>query len=357
MKSAPCTLRDVLAYLEQEGLINSESTTKIQQVLASEPLTDFSPWYIRVLVGFSAWVAAILFLIFLFEIRLIDSPTKAITLGLIFIVITIYVGRCASRLFLNSLAFALSLAGQVLLIGGVGFEADSLSLAAIAALILECLLLIAYPDPIHRFFSVLFSFAAMAVLLYDLNIPSAIHLLILLAAGGVLFGWENESALLTGKYAEFFAPVEYGLTAALFFLLIPSFLPDLPVSSWWASTVGLLVLLLILEAHLLAFHQIAVTQSVGMLFLIGTVLVSIPFYAAPGVIAALLVLLLGFQRGNRLLLGMAFMFLAVFLGAFYYDLDLTLLVKSGILVASGVGLLGLRFIFKQFGQQPASYHA
>ncbi len=63
------------------------------------------------------------------------------------------------------------------------------------------------------------------MLLYDLDIANAIHLLILLAAGGGLFGWEQEAAFLTGKYAEFFAPIGYGLTTVLFFLLIPSILP------------------------------------------------------------------------------------------------------------------------------------
>lgn len=357
MKSAPCTLREVLEYLEQEGLIGPEAATEIRQVFASEPLPDSSHWYIRVLVGFSAWIAAILFLASLFGLHLIDSPTKTMVVGLVFIFITLFIRRGSDHPFLNQLAFALSLAGQSLLVGEIGFETDSLFFAAIAALVLESVLLIAYPDPIHRFFSVIFSFTAIVALLYDLDIPDMIHLLILLAASGVLVGWEREATFLAGDYAEFFAPVGYGLTTVLFFLLIPSILPDLPVSSWWTSTVGLLAFLLILEAHLLAFYQVAVTQPIGMILLIGTALVSIPFYAAPGVIAALLVLLLGFQRGNRLLMGMAFTFLAVFLTAFYYYLDLTLLTKSIILLISGIGLIGLRSLFKQFVQQPESHHA
>lgn len=357
MTSVSCTLRDVLEHLEQEGLIRSERTMKIQHILTSEPLSDSAHWYIRVLVGCSAWIAAILFLISLVGFHLIDSSTKAMVFGLVFILMTLFTRRSTDHPFLNQFVFVLSLAGQFLLIGGIGMETESLKLAASAAIILECLLLIGYPDPIHRFFSVLFSFAAIVALLYDLDIPDAIHLLILLAAGGVLFGWEREAAFLTGDSAEFFAPIEYGLTTALFFLLIPSILPDIPVSSWWASTVGLLALLLLLETHLLAFHQIAITQHIGIILFIGTVLVSIPFYAAPGVIAALMVLLSGFQRGNQLLMGLAFTFLAVFLAAFYYYLGLTLLAKSAILVVSGVGLIGLRFVFKQFVHQPANHHA
>ncbi|GAK61371.1 hypothetical protein U27_01271 [Candidatus Vecturithrix granuli] len=357
MRFAPCTLRELLECLKHEGLITSEAISDIQRTLSSESLAGSSPWYIRILVGFSAWVAAILFLASLSGFHIFDSPTSAIIIGFIFILITFSVRRYTDHLFLNQLAFALNLAGQFLLIGGVGAKTENLSLAAIAAIILECLLLIGYPDPIHRFFSIIFSFAAIVALLYDLDIANAIHLLILLAAGGVLFGWEREATFLTGKYAEFFAPIGYGLTTVLFFLLIPSILPDLPVSSWWTSTIGLLVFLLVLEFHLLVFHQIPITQPIGMILFIGTVIVSIPFYSAPGVIAALLVLLIGFQRGNRLLMGLAFTFLAIFLVAFYYYLDLTLLAKSMILIISGIGLIGLRFLFKQFVQQPESHHA
>ncbi|MDY0096630.1 MAG: DUF4401 domain-containing protein [Candidatus Vecturithrix sp.] len=357
MRSAPWTWRELLERLEREGLITSEARSDIQRALSSESLADSSPWYIRVLVGFSAWVAAILFLASLFGFHIFDSPMSAIIIGFIFILITLSVRRYTDHLFLNQLAFALSLTGQFLLIGGIGAKTESLSLAASAAIILECLLLIGYPDPIHRFFSVIFSFAAIVVVVYDLDIANAIHLLILLAAGGGLFGWEREAAFLSGKYAEFFAPIGYGLTTVLFFLLIPSILPNLPVSSWWASTIGLLLLLLALETHLLVFHQIAITQPIGILLFIGTVLISIPFYAAPGVIAAFLVLLLGFHRGNQLLMGLACMFLVVFLVAFYYHLDLTLLAKSAILIISGVGLIGLRFLFKQFVQQPSNHHA
>ena len=74
----------------------------------------------------------------------------------------------------------------------------------------------------------------------------------------------------------------------------------------------------------------------------GTVLVSLPALWTPGVLAAVIVIVLGLQRANRLLLGLGAAFLAVFLIAFYYHLDVTLLVKSLLLLATGLLLLGLR---------------
>jgi uncharacterized membrane protein len=73
-----------------------------------------------------------------------------------------------------------------------------------------------------------------------------------------------------------------------------------------------------------------------------TMLVSLPVLWTPGILAAVIILVLGFQRGNRLLLGLGAVGLAVFLIAFYYHLEITLLVKSLILLGTGLLLLGLR---------------
>jgi uncharacterized membrane protein len=87
---------------------------------------------------------------------------------------------------------------------------------------------------------------------------------------------------------------------------------------------------------------------------LGTVLVSLPALWMPGILAATIVLALGFQRGNRILLGLAAIFLAIFLIAFYYNLEVTLLAKSLLLLAAGLLLLGLRALLaREFRSQEA----
>ncbi len=125
----------------------------------------------------------------------------------------------------------------------------------------------------------------------------------------------------------------------LFFLLIPSILPDLPVSSWWASTIGLLLLLLAWQAHLLVFHQVANTQPIEFIPFIGTVLISIPFYTAPrycGILSAVD----RFSSRKSASHGIGMHVSGRVFVAFYYHLDLTLLAKSAVLIISGAGLPG-----------------
>ena len=63
---------------------------------------------------------------------------------------------------------------------------------------------------------------------------------------------------------------------------------------------------------------------------------------APGVSAAVLVVILGFANGNRILMGLGMLAFACYLSYFYYQLDLTLLAKAGALVGAGLALLALR---------------
>jgi uncharacterized membrane protein len=62
-------------------------------------------------------------------------------------------------------------------------------------------------------------------------------------------------------------------------------------------------------------------------------------HAAPGIPAALLLLVLGVERRHPVLAGLASGLLVFFLGAFYYQLATTLLWKSAGLAGAGLLLL------------------
>ena len=63
----------------------------------------------------------------------------------------------------------------------------------------------------------------------------------------------------------------------------------------------------------------------------------------PGILAALLVLTLGFWRNSRDLMALAAIFLVFYIWAYYYSLEWTLLAKSLVLLGSGIILLALRY--------------
>ena len=68
---------------------------------------------------------------------------------------------------------------------------------------------------------------------------------------------------------------------------------------------------------------------------------------APGIIASAFVLTLGIFNHDRVLLGLASLFLTIFLIFFYYNLQLNLLYKSFTLMIPGILLLGVRFYIQR----------
>jgi uncharacterized membrane protein len=64
---------------------------------------------------------------------------------------------------------------------------------------------------------------------------------------------------------------------------------------------------------------------------------------APGIAAGLTVMLLGFARGNRTLIGLGILGSLLYLSAYYYSLHATLLVKSQALAATAAALLAARW--------------
>jgi uncharacterized membrane protein len=149
--------------------------------------------------------------------------------------------------------------------------------------------------------------------------------------------------------APLYQPLGYGLVVALFIMLLSSILPDTTAIvhiNWWISTLGLTLILLAVESYILRYYQIPLFSPHSIIILVGTFLISL-LLPSPGLIAALIILFLGFQRGNRVLIGMAIVFLIVFLIAYYYHLEVTLLIKSLILMSSGIALLILRWIFQR----------
>src|SRR5205809_2120555 len=67
-------------------------------------------------------------------------------------------------------------------------------------------------------------------------------------------------------------------------------------------------------------------------------------FKAPGVAGGLMIVLVGFANGNRLLAGLGIAALLYYVSSYYYLLDATLLAKAGVLAASGVVLLGARWL-------------
>lgn len=349
--SKQLTLGTVLDDLIAQKQLSNEAPAEIAKTLSVSLEQVSTPWFVSALIAVSAWLSVIPFLAFIFLSHLVEEPISAIIVGFVLLIGSVILHNSKGHiLFLDQLSLALNLTGQVLLIVGIASENKDVVTVCLAILFMEMLLIQMYSDHILRFLSVLIATVAVLVLIYDFKLYQGIHILIVLIAMGAVWFWIREASHLTDKVmASLHQPLAYAFIIALQMILLLSILPNskfIPPVTWWHSSFSLTILLLALEYYILRSNNITTFSMNTYTILAGTLLVALLLYQSPGIIASLIVLVLGLQRGNRVLIGLALVFLSIFLIAYYYYLDITLLMKSISLMSAGLVLLGLRFMLK-----------
>ena len=365
------TVADVFTQLVAEGLALPASIEKVRTAL--EGAVDTSPpWFARVIAGVGAWVATAFLIGFLVITKIVDEKTSAIIVGALLVVAAAYVRRMADaeEEFKRQLAFAASLAGQVLVIVGVTSETESAALAGLVALLMSVVLIPLVPDQAHRFMSGLIGSIAAFATMADLHLAwtlggarpfgpvvvrgSDFAALAIVAAAAYI--WRISLRDRSRGAAEMLEPVGYGIIAAMFAVLLFSSIfavaDDLVrgtrstrANAWHLgplTTVGITTALIALERATFAEQRVKPQIEAIVMAVAATALLGVVTLSTPGIMAAIAVLTLGFDRRNRILIGLATVFLVKFASFYYYSLRMTLLEKSVVLVASGLLLLAAR---------------
>lgn len=342
---------DLKTKLSQAGITLNEPTTPVQLE---------TPWFVRTLQAFSGWLAALFLLGFIAvgAVFVVESPAASMGLGGVMLGAAYGLFRRARSDVLEHLALAVSLAGQLLIAWAlVEFWNASTypfwSLLGWSLLGLQCVLALVMPSQVHRTFS---AFAASLALYMAL----AMSAMATVASGIVLLAltllWLNEF-----RWPSRIKDVQalgYGLLMGLLVLqgLAHSgqsfaFWFDAHSThafAWlvpWLNAVLVmfsLVLLLytLFQRHLSSTSYLTNVHGGVYISLIALLLAS--FYV-PGVGQGVVVLLLGFAMGHRVLMGLGGLSLLMGIGSYYYWLDMTLLTKALTLLVMGGVLLTLRW--------------
>ncbi len=155
----------------------------------------------------------------------------------------------------------------------------------------------------------------------------ALDILVALVASLATLLWLRQPTIFSGPLGRVHGPIAMASVSLLFLLLVTT----LSQSSGWPQ-VGILATAALTALAIYSAKFIGAPRRT----LIGLGAVGAISCNAPGVMAAVLALLLGFFRRNQTLKGLAIIFLLAFGTAFYYHLAYSLLVKSVILMASGL---------------------
>ncbi|WP_298869681.1 DUF4401 domain-containing protein [uncultured Psychrobacter sp.] len=355
-----------LLLLQQQGLIDAQNVSeKLLNNAASEAP---SPWFISLLFGMSGILASLFFIGFLTLLLdntgLLDSTLAVLIIGAILSVIggfLFYNARIRHSPFWNSLAFAITLAGQ-------GYIAYALLASEITEplnigllLLVQLLMTVAIPNFIYRLLSATLALSCLFYLLnyYHLSeislgllalITSVTHLQRYRLAAFIPTKWRMNALEITNAigYASayvllsvsvYFIAAEYGNS----FDSLDSYGEAFSYNYYLAQ--GLLTLASLYAAYLiLKRYHIKLLSAAGLLISAAIVLLGIMSIYVSGLLATSLIIIIATANSQRVLLGLGIIALVGYIFWYYYQLDTSLLVKSASMLVIGIALLLLRWV-------------
>lgn len=316
--------------------------------------TSETPWFVKVLLAFSGWFAALFLLGFLAIglASLVESSTASMITGSVLIGAAFALLRMSKNEFVEHLALAVSLAGQLLVAMAIWkFARGHESMVWLLVALFQALLAVLMPNFVHRVFSAFISASSLAIALALMRVPYLFSGIILFPAAWL---WLNEFRL--PKQLKIIQAVGYGLVLALIPLAGATALgfgnlhwystqTTLPWVRPWMGELLAAGALLYVVWNLLQRHGQRLSGSVVVLVLAATAVIGAASMAAKGVSVGIVILLLGFAGGNRVLLGLGVASLLFYISSYYYTLEATLLAKAQTLFIVGLVMLAARWLF------------
>ena len=312
------------------------------------PLDEQPHWSSRFLLGIVGWLAALFLLFFLFMAfeGVIREANHALAMGAILMAAALGLNRRASRGDLwDQFVLALALAADAWLLYGLIDRVDLHSAILWLGLCALSLGIAALFE--HWLIRLFHSFAAAILLTLGLACLGLQLLALPLVMGVLTVCW-----LLAERQPSRHQLYE-SLTLGLALSLLVLGRLHHPLWDGGASMLdelGHSRLPLMLNPLLCAALLLGVMVRLKLPLLYGLPLVLISALI-PGMGAGALVLVLGFYAGSLGLMTLAGLLLLGFGSLYYYDLGLTLMSKSWLLLGSGALLLGARQLLKILGKE------
>ncbi|MBR9855034.1 MAG: DUF4401 domain-containing protein [Algicola sp.] len=307
---------------------------------------------IKILSIFGGLLAAMAFIGFLIILKIYESDVEVVVLGVGFLVSSIILARIFKKLFIDTFAVALFILGIILFVLGLKTMDFGDTVAVFWVIFISLLTLLLSKNYILIFISVVNIGASFLVFIALQNIYDAIHFYIALYVCAMTCFFLLEANLLTSfrSWVKFYDPVRIGLIFCFLFGLIAIGKKDLvPISQeyLWISSILIFLLLMVMVSQIIKTLGIESLNQKIWIYTLSTI-VLLPTLYAPSISGALLLILLTYKVNYKTGFAIGAIALIYFVVQYYYDLNLSLLVKSIILFASGIAFLLLYLYISKY---------
>lgn len=344
-------LQQVVDGLRSEELLPENANETVAAFV--ESLHQTQPWYIRTMVGFGAWLASLLLIGFVGGIGL-GSDVGFIIVGIFLIGGAIFARMESENDFAVQSTLACSLAGQFLLAYGLAemFATNGVESMLSIVIILNGMLFFVFPDRTHRLLSILIAMTSLGLLLYSWELNAVIPLLGPMLAAALVFFHKRQGLIIAQGKGHLVMPLMTGLMLSAFGFLMLSTVYILPELRWelsfyprpWISTILLGAVFFYMGTQVWPQIGDAARSSEMIIFYGLLAVITATAWAIPGLLLALVVIMLGATSGNRVFIGAGISFLVVFIAAYFYGIQVSMLTKSISLIATGTTVLAARWL-------------
>jgi hypothetical protein len=342
-------LHKLVDQLHVEGYVRDRALAE----RALNQMDVAQPWYVRAMVGFGAWLASLMLISFIVGLS-VAFDGGYFVIGGIMVLAGCYARRKNDSDFMVQASLAAGLSGQALFAYGLnemlGHDIESEEFL-LATFFTSGFMFWIFPDRTLRVLEALFMTATAVILIYVWELKALIPLLGPAMTAAMVYLQQTETRWIVRCRGEQVRAAMTGLMLGAFgcvllsaVYLLPELADDLEIYPRpWLSTLLLGALLLYVGGRLwpIVFGDNRTGVYAGYAL---TLAVIASAWVNPGLILALIVIILGASSGSRALTGAGIGFLAVFTAMYFYGIEISLLTKSMTLVATGVIILFARWL-------------
>ena len=353
------TYNQVLAKLNDLGLLNNNV---IDKMASSE---EGSPWFINVFFGFTGILSSLFFIGFLslllFEFSFFESFIGLLVVGTLLSAagwLLFSNARTRYSPFWNSLAFAITLAGQMYIGFALLFEGFDPPISVLLLLLVQLIITVVMTNFIYRLLSATVALCCLVYLssYYGFSEVS----LALLAVITIVAHLQRYSILqrLSQQWRSNFAEIisAIGYASALVLLGVSVYFIaaeygygrggyEETISYNYYLAQALLTLASLYAAYLiLKRYNIQLLSATGLIVIGATAVLGVVSIYVSGLLVTSLIIVIAFANSQRVLLGLGIIALVSYIFWYYYQLDTSLLLKSASMLVVGIGLLLIRWL-------------
>ncbi|RYG02528.1 MAG: DUF4401 domain-containing protein [Chitinophagaceae bacterium] len=293
-------------------------------------------------------LASIAFIGFLALANLFESETAIAVLGFLSFAASLFLISIVDKLFVTTVIVSFYIMGYVLVGAGLGFQNVDTVIICILFIILALVSLLFTQNWIFAFISVLVINGSLIGMILSGSYYNNINLYVPFAVIVFLLITLNEASIVTAhkKFSKLYEPFRLGTLISLLGGLALTGVRDLITLDYrLVSVSGAISIAAMLFLVMRLFKVLEIeTRSTKVLIICLGVLILLPTIMSPAIPGSLLIILACFYVNYKPGLIIGIVSLVFFISRYYYDLNLTLLTKSLILMASGAIFLLCYFV-------------